>query len=133
MAPWSLPIPDDALLCSVTWIYLVTNAARVFSFIPQIHAVWRCTDGAHAISLLTWGAWVLSHVSALAYGTLVMHDLPFVLIALINFSGCSAVMAITIRRRAQWREAERATASACAAPGRPPQARTAARSVKATQ
>lgn len=133
MPPISLPIPDDALLSMVTWLYLVTNAARVFSFLPQIHAVWRCTDGAHAISLLTWGSWVLSHVSALWYGVLVMHDLPFVVIALINLSGCSAVMAITMRRRAQWRQAGRATALACASPGRPKVLSTEARSAKVPQ
>jgi hypothetical protein len=71
--------------------------------VPQIVVVWRCTDGAFSVSLLTWGSWVLSHVSALFYGVLVVHDLPFVLITLINLLGCAGVTGIVMHRRTQWR------------------------------
>lgn len=103
-------MPDGLLLASVTWLYLATNALRVFSYLPQIHAVWRCSDGARAVSLLTWGSWVVSHVFAVLYGVLVVHDLPFVLISLINLLGCGAVTSLALRRRRQWRRAEAAAA-----------------------
>ncbi len=37
----------------IAWAYLVTNAARVFTHVPQILTVWLCGDGARSISLLT--------------------------------------------------------------------------------
>jgi hypothetical protein len=99
----SAPIPDDAMLNAVAWLYLLTNATRVVTYVPQIVVVWRCADGALSVSLLTWGSWVLSQLTALFYGVLVVHDWPFVLISLINLLGCACVTGIAMRRRAQWK------------------------------
>lgn len=99
----SLPNPNDPMMSAIIWLYLITNAIRIFTYVPQIVVVWRCTDGAFSVSLLTWGSWVLSHVSALFYGVLVVHDVPFVLIALINLFGCASVTVIVMHRRAQWK------------------------------
>lgn len=41
---------------AIDWFNLVTNAMRVFMYLPQIIAVWRSTNGARAVSLFTWGA-----------------------------------------------------------------------------
>ncbi|MBC7680993.1 MAG: hypothetical protein H7172_01555 [Ferruginibacter sp.] len=99
----SLPAPDGSMVSVIAWLYVVTNATRVVTYVPQIVVVWRCTDGAPSVSLLTWGSWVLSQVSALFYGVLVVHDLPFVLISVINLLGCACVTGITLRRRRQWK------------------------------
>lgn len=99
----SSPIPDNAMLNAIAWLYLITNVTRVLTFVPQIVLVWRCTDGALSLSLLTWGSWVLSHISALFYGVLVVHDLPFALISFINLVGCACVTGLAMRRRAQWK------------------------------
>lgn len=93
----------DGPLAVIAWAYLLTNAVRVFTYVPQIVTVWRCQDGARSLSLLTWWSWVLSHITAIAYGVLVVRDLPFLLITLINLAGCGAVAGIAMRRRAQWR------------------------------
>ena len=98
-----LPVSETPLLNAVAWMYLITNATRVITYIPQIMAVWRSTDGALSVSLLTWGSWVLSQAAAMLYGVLVLHDLPFVMISLINLLGCACVTAIAMRRRTQWR------------------------------
>lgn len=94
---------DTALLATIAWLYLLTNATRVVTYLPQIIVVWRCRDGARSVSLLTWGSWVLSQAFALLYGMLVVHDLPFVLISAINFLGCAAVTVVAMRRRMQWK------------------------------
>lgn len=101
----SSPMPDAPLLATIAWLYLLTNATRIVSYLPQIVVVWRCTDGAASVSLLTWGSWVLSHITAVFYGVLVVHDLPFVLISLINLTGCGCVTLIAMRRRTQWKRA----------------------------
>ncbi|KQP13723.1 hypothetical protein ASF43_17700 [Pseudorhodoferax sp. Leaf267] len=93
------------MLAAIVWLYLGTNALRVVSYFPQIHAVWRCRDGARSVSLLTWASWSISHVFAVLYSTQVVHDLPLLLISLINLVGCSAVTGIALRRRLQWKRA----------------------------
>lgn len=102
-------LPDFSLTtaAAIGWFYLVTNAARIFTYLPQIVAVWRSTDGARAISLFTWSSWLVSHCAAILYGTLVVHDLFFVLIALVNLFGCGSVTLIALQRRLQWRREQR--------------------------
>ena len=91
---------------AIGWFYLATNAMRVFTYLPQIVAVWRSTDGARAVSLFTWGSWLVCNGSAILYGAVVVHDLFFVLIALVNFCGCTCVTLITLQRRLKWRGAQ---------------------------
>jgi hypothetical protein len=98
---------DGPMLALIGWLYLLTNAARVLTYIPQIVVVWRCTDGAASVSLLTWGSWVLSNVTATVYAVLVVRDALFVAISLVNLLGCAAVAVIAARRRAQWRAVRR--------------------------
>ena len=102
MTAWSLAMPEGSLAI-VGWAYLLSNALRVFTYVPQIVTVWRCEDGARSLSLLTWWSWVVSNIATTAYGLLVLRDLPFLLIALLNLSGCGAVAMIAMHRRAQWR------------------------------
>lgn len=102
--------PQQALPWLLTWLYLLTNAARIFTYLPQIHAVRRSTDGARAISLLTWGSWALSHAAALAYALVVARDLPLAAISVINLAGTSLITTVAARRRLAWR---RTAASAC--------------------
>ncbi|QHI99665.1 hypothetical protein GT347_17790 [Xylophilus rhododendri] len=99
---------DASLLSLIAWLYLLTNATRLVTYLPQIIVVWRCTDGARSVSVLTWGSWVLSQATATLYGTLVLHDLPFVLISLINLVGCGCVTVIAMRRRNQWKRTRQA-------------------------
>ena len=93
------PQLTDPVIAAISWFDLVTNSARIFTYIPQIIAVWRCQDGARAILLLTWGSWVISHLAAIAYGVLVVHDVFFVVISTINLTGCGAVTVLAAHRR----------------------------------
>ncbi|VWX61322.1 conserved membrane hypothetical protein [Burkholderiales bacterium 8X] len=105
-------LPSMQILSAIAWIYLVTNAVRVVTYLPQIVAVWRCRDGAKAISLLTWGSWVLSHVTGVVYGIWVIHDGFFIVISTINLAGCAAVTMIAAQRRGllPWLDARASTA-----------------------
>lgn len=89
-------------LNAVVWLYLSTNAVRVVTYLPQIRAVWRDTEGARTLSLLTWGSWTVSNLCALAYAAMVAHDGPLALISAINLVGCGCVTAIAAHRRLQW-------------------------------
>lgn len=109
VAPWGTLI---------AWLYLLTNATRFITYLPQIAAVWRSRDGAQAISLLTWSSWVVSHLTGIAYGALVMKDTYFVVITLINLLGCGCVTLIAAHRRGLFRSSSaRRRASLAAAAG----------------
>lgn len=94
-------LADSPLLAAIAWTYLVINSTRIVTYVPQIVAVWRCTDGARAISLFTWTTWAISHLSGVLYGTLVLHDPFFVIITAINLMGCSSITTIVAMHR--WR------------------------------
>ncbi|MET0211326.1 MAG: hypothetical protein ABW220_19945 [Burkholderiaceae bacterium] len=109
MAPIQIvPVNAEAMGAMVAWVYFVTNAARVVTYVPQIVVVWRSRDGAHAISLLTWGSWVVSHLAAVLYGAAVVRDLFFVVISSINLICCAAVTSIAALRRREAARLERA-------------------------
>lgn len=91
--------PGGGVLDAIAWAYLVTNAARLLTYVPQILAVWRCRDGARSLSLLTWSSWVVSHVTAVLYGAVVTADRFLVVVSLINLVCCATVTAIAVRRR----------------------------------
>ena len=92
-------LPPDFWLAAIGWAYLLTNACRVLTYVPQIVVVWRCRDGAQSISLTTLGSWSVSHLTALLYGALVVADAFLVAVSLINLAGCSVVTWIAYRRR----------------------------------
>lgn len=93
------PAGTALLTAAIGWIYFFTNGARVFTYLPQILAVWRCNDGARAISLLTWSSWVVSHLAAILYAALVIHDGFFMSVSAINFLCCLTVVAIAWHKR----------------------------------
>ncbi|MBS0338938.1 MAG: hypothetical protein JSS56_00325 [Proteobacteria bacterium] len=95
-APW-------AAESMIAWAYILTNSARVFTYVPQLVAVWRSRDGARDISLVTWGSWVLANATAVAYGSVVVHDLFFTLIAMLNLVSCAAVTVVGAQRRKVFR------------------------------
>lgn len=92
-------LSSASMLSIIAWLYLVTNSARAITYVPQIVAVWRCTDGAQAISLVTWISWVISHLTGALYGALVIRDGFFVGISILNVVCCGLVALIAARRR----------------------------------
>lgn len=94
-----LPDLSPATAAAIGWFYLTTNAARIVTYVPQIVAVWRSTDGARAISLFTWSSWLVANVAATLYGVFIVRDLLFVAIALVNLGGCGSVTLIAAHRR----------------------------------
>ncbi|KWT72502.1 MULTISPECIES: hypothetical protein [unclassified Variovorax] len=89
----------DLWLAAIGWAYLVTNACRVLTYVPQILVVWRCNDGARSISLMTWGSWSVSHLTAVLYSAVVVADGFLVAVSLINLAGRGVVSVLAYRRR----------------------------------
>lgn len=108
-----MPVPSNAdfsVASSIAWFYVIANALRGFTYVPQVVAAWRSRDGARSLSLLTWSAWLVANVAAVLYG-LVLRDVFFTCISLINCAGCSLVTGIAARRRRQWKLARRPISS----------------------
>jgi hypothetical protein len=89
----------------VSWIYLVTNTLRIFFYAPQIRAVFRCADGASAVSITTWAFWSFANVTAALYGWLVVHDHGFTAIFIGNALCTTAVTSIAALKRLSLRRA----------------------------
>jgi hypothetical protein len=87
-----------ALWC-IGWLYVLANTGRVISYLPQIAAVWRSTDGARSISLLTWSYWSFSHGTAALYAGFVVDDGKLLAVSIGNLACCTTVLALAVRRR----------------------------------
>jgi hypothetical protein len=83
----------------IAWLYLLTNSARVLSYVPQILALRRWGEDTRAMSLVTWCYWLLSHVTAVLYGIFVLGDGFFVTVSVLNLAGCGTVTCMLARRR----------------------------------
>ena len=96
----TFPYLDSGLLipASIAWFYVLANALRVFTYMPQIIAAWRSQDGARALSLLTWSGWLVANLSSVLYGVL-LRDAFLTLVSLSNFAGCATVTVIAVHRR----------------------------------
>ncbi len=95
---------NDLLLQLITGVYAACNAARLVSYVPQIIAVAREKSGAHAISLLSWSFWLLSHAATAVYCASVVKDPLLAAMMWGNTVGCLGVVTLTAikRRRYGW-------------------------------
>ena len=96
---------SDRIIWLIGWAYVLANTGRVFSYFPQIAAVWRCRDGARSISLITWSYWAFSHLSATLHAGMVVEDGKLLAVSLGNLACCTTVVVLTsLRRRSIWVE-----------------------------
>jgi len=96
---------------AIGWFYAVTSLFRVVSYAPQVWLVWRCIEGARAVSMVTWTSAALSHLAATLYGMLVAGDYCFTAIGVGNFVGSAAVIWVAGRQHAASRRRSAAPAS----------------------
>ena len=83
----------------VTFLYATLNSFRVFSYIPQIIAVYRDNNRAKSISLFTWSFWAMSNFSMSLYGGIVKHDVLLAVLSLGNSVCCAVVVCIVLNKR----------------------------------
>ena len=89
----------EELLPAVTALYAGSSALRLVAYLPQIVAIARDRSGAHAISLLTWTFWGVSHAITALYSALLLKDTLLVTMMIGNTLGCVAVVWVTLIRR----------------------------------
>ncbi len=91
--------PADITLAAFT----LCNSLRVLAYLPQIARAARDPGGAQAISFATWGLFLLSNVSAVAYALVNKDDWTMAAVFLANGLGCTAILSIGAWKRAHYR------------------------------
>lgn len=88
----------------VTTIYAGCSAVRILFYVPQMLAVARERSAAHAVSIVSWTFWSISHAATAVYALVVTHDALLGAMMWCNTAGCGAIVALTAmkRRRFGW-------------------------------
>jgi hypothetical protein len=84
-------------------VFTLCNSLRVVAYVPQITKAVRDRSGAEAISFGTWGLFLVSHASAMAYALVNKQDWTMASMFLCNAIGCGAVLLIAAWKRSRHR------------------------------
>jgi hypothetical protein len=87
-------------------VFTACNTARVFAYLPQIVKISQDTQGAAAISYMTWGLFGVSHLSTVAYAVLVVDDWRMAAVFAANTGCCIIIVGLTAWKRASLQSAQ---------------------------
>lgn len=90
-AGWLAPIALSA--------FTLINALRIFAYLPQIRKVARDTGGAAAVSTVTWGLFLLSHLTTVVYAVACIGDWLMAMLFFGNAVACAAIVGLTLVKR----------------------------------
>jgi hypothetical protein len=82
-------------------VFTLCNSLRVVAYVPQIAKAARDRSGAQAISFGTWGLFLVSHTSAMAYAFVNKDDWTMASMFLCNALGCCAILLIAGWKRSR--------------------------------
>jgi hypothetical protein len=86
-------------------VFTLCNSLRAVAYVPQISRAARDRGGAEAISFGTWGLFLVSHASAMAYALVNQEDWMMALMFLCNVVGCGTILLIAAWKRSRVRRA----------------------------
>src|SRR4030081_710646 len=75
-------------------VFTLFNSLRFLAYLPQIAKAIKDQSGAEATSFGTWGLFLASHASAMAYAIENQGDWKMASLCLSNALGCAATLAI---------------------------------------
>jgi len=84
-------------------VFTFFNTLRFLAYVPQIAKALKDRSGAEAISFGTWGLFLVSHISAMAYAIVNQSDWTMATLFLSNALGCGLIVLIAGVKRAQHR------------------------------
>jgi len=96
-----MPTEDvDMTIADLTFVaFTFCNSLRLLAYIPQITKAVRDQSGAEAISFWTWGLFLASNVSAIAYAVENKADWTMASMFLGNALGCGTILLIAAWKR----------------------------------
>ena len=86
--------------------FTLCNSIRVAAYVPQIAKAAADREGAQAISFTTWGLFLCSNASAVAYALVNQQDWTMALMFLGNALGCSAILLVGGWKRSRSRNGQ---------------------------
>jgi hypothetical protein len=84
-------------------IFTLCNSVRILAYVPQITKAVTDQSGAKAISFGTWGLFLISNISAVAYALVNKDDWTLAAMFLANAGGCAAILLIAAWKRSRYR------------------------------
>ena len=91
-------------------VFTFFNSLRFLAYVPQIARAVKDQSGAEAISFGTWGLFLASHASAMAYAIENQGDWTMASLFLSNAVGCCAILLIAAWKRSRHRRQKIRTA-----------------------
>ena len=79
--------------------FALFNGGRVVAYMPQIVCVYRCRNGAAAVSLLTWIMFTAANAATVTYALTVSADLVVAGVFGLNALSCMVIAALVAFRR----------------------------------
>ena len=79
--------------------FALLNGGRVLAYMPQILCVYRCQNGAPAVSLMTWLMFTAANLATVSYAITVSSDLVVAGVFALNAIGCLAITSLVAFRR----------------------------------
>ena len=105
-----MTFPDVTLADVTLGIFTFFNSLRFLAYVPQIARVLRDNSGAEAISFGTWGLFLVSHTSAMAYAIENQGDWTMASVFLGNALGCATILVLAGWKRTRHRRRRNAAA-----------------------
>jgi len=85
-------------------VFTIVNTLRFLAYVPQVTKALKDQSGAEAISFATWGLFLGSHLSGMAYAVVNQSDWKMASLFLSNAIGCGAILLIAGWKRLQHRK-----------------------------
>ena len=79
--------------------FAVLNGGRVLAYVPQILCIYRCRNGATAVSLMTWLMFTAANIATVAYALTISSDLVVAAVFALNALFCMIITALIAFRR----------------------------------
>lgn len=83
-------------------VFAGVNSIRIVAYVPQMVKAARDSNGASAISYMTWGLFLVSHVATILYAIVCVADLIMAAIFFGNALACLGIILIAMRNRRQF-------------------------------
>jgi uncharacterized protein with PQ loop repeat len=99
LAKESILFRHSGMDVAVLGLFTIVNSIRIFAYIPQILRAAKDQNGASAISYTTWGLFLLSHLTTIAYAIVCQGDGVMAAVFLGNALACLAIISVTFLKR----------------------------------
>lgn len=86
--------------------FALLNGGRAIAYFPQIVRVYRCPNGATAVSLITWSLFAAANIATVLHAIIHSSDWTMAGIFAFNTLACLTIVAVTVWKRMRHRSWE---------------------------